>query len=100
MITIEAEVMRFLYRNGEVFDGDVLVSMQSKWSNSSVVIQLRRPKCKVSSVGIELIDGKNEACISSLDIVNAEVTDVGKNKSCHIEYGKSGVMISAVFIAA
>ena len=97
---MESDVRTIFGKDGDVYDGNVLVSLQSKHNNSSINVELRRPRLRVSAVGVEFISNNSKACVSSLDIADTEVLEFDDYKSYHIEYDKSGIMISVVFTAA
>lgn len=97
---MRTDVKTLFGKDGDVYDGKVLVSLQSKNNNSSISVELKRPKLKISSIGVEFISNNNKACVSSLDITDTKILELDDYRSYYIEYSKSGIMISVVFMAA
>ena len=89
--------MNLLDREGK-YNGDVIVSLQSKDNNSSIMSVLKRPKFVKSPAGIYIKSKDNKACVSRLNIKKAEMIDSRDDfKSCKITYDSSEITI--VFMA-
>jgi hypothetical protein len=96
---LRPDVMSLFDREG-MYDGDVLVSLQSSKNNSSMRSIFRNPRFIKSPAGTYIKSRTNKTCVSSLNVKDAVMIDSRDDyKSCKIIYDNTDIVLTVVFMA-